>query len=517
MKRFIHWLGLGRFNRFDIAVLGIVALCGLLKLPQPFMGDQAWFTVVASKLDQGGVLLRDVWETKQPGFVFFYYVAGSLFGFTEVGIHAFELLYMLAFSGILIVATKDYFVNTTMASLSPLFVVGVYYGVAGVWFQTQAEILVEFPIFLTLWFALQATRSSNRQFKYWFVSGMMGGIVLLFKLVYLPIIAVFWMVALYALARSNPKSLIQSFLLLIFGTALPLLSALLYFFLHDALELAYWTYFQYPVSAISDLPLSLYVLRDLFNWFTLHFSSLMALSIIGAYASLTRRPDNLSANLIMWILFGAVVILVQRSWYEYHIQLLLVPFGLLAARGVDAIWSFSKKSASFTLKDRLVLIFSFLSLFLYPIGSLVTTGLSLARDGFALNPDQRFEYQVGLNKFYQSVAEETAFLSESESLPGDIFVIGDPLYYFLSGRNPAIPLPVLWFRVLPEQWDQINEAIHARHPPYIFVATDAIDVVRLETSADMVPYLEETVRHIQANYVKLKHSNLGDWYILRDK
>ncbi|MCB0116532.1 MAG: hypothetical protein KDD84_20680, partial [Caldilineaceae bacterium] len=91
-------------NTLDVVVLMAVIVVALVSLPQPFMGDQAINTIIAEKMSQGEVLYRDVWDLKHPGIFGFLFVAGSLFGFNEIGIHLFELLYMLAFSVVSIFA-----------------------------------------------------------------------------------------------------------------------------------------------------------------------------------------------------------------------------------------------------------------------------------------------------------------------------------------------------------------------------------------------------------------------------
>lgn len=83
--------------------------------------------------------------------------------------------------------------------------------------------------------------------------------------------------------------------------------------------------------------------------------------------------------------------------------------------------------------------------------------------------------------------------------------------------NPAIPLPALWFRALPEQWIQMMNLLDEKRPPYIFVAGNAFDVVRYEDTPKMVPYLEQTILHIKENYRLLRSSDVGVWYVLRNR
>ena len=99
----------------------------------PFAGDQAIFTVHARQLTRGAVLYRDIFEFRQPGIFIFYAVSGQLFGFTEVGIHLFELIYWLVFSIFAIVALRPYFAARWAVSLVPIFtVVASYWSRGGI-------------------------------------------------------------------------------------------------------------------------------------------------------------------------------------------------------------------------------------------------------------------------------------------------------------------------------------------------------------------------------------------------
>jgi hypothetical protein len=75
------------------ALLVIVA-AGLIRLEMPLNGDQALFLSYARRFDEGLRLYVDLWDVKPPAVFAFYYLAGSLFGFTDRGIHLFELLWM---------------------------------------------------------------------------------------------------------------------------------------------------------------------------------------------------------------------------------------------------------------------------------------------------------------------------------------------------------------------------------------------------------------------------------------
>jgi hypothetical protein len=64
-------------------------------VPESFFGDQALNALMGKVIASGGAPYADLWDLKHPGVFFFFAAGGMLFGFDEVGIHLFELLWML--------------------------------------------------------------------------------------------------------------------------------------------------------------------------------------------------------------------------------------------------------------------------------------------------------------------------------------------------------------------------------------------------------------------------------------
>jgi hypothetical protein len=504
-----------RLDKLEVLSLIAIILIGLIHLPFPFTGDQALFTIGALKISQGAILYRDFWDLKQPGLYGFYLLAGTLFGFDEVGIHGFELLYMVVFSLVLMKSLRDYYTNSSMASLVPLLTVGIYYGVSGQWHLTQLEALVGFPMFLCLWFASGSRYPEGRQALRFFLSGVMGGIVLLFKVVFLPILAAFWLTAVIeaTVGKRQPflSTLTRICVPVVVGTVVPLLAVLGYFASSNTVGLLYWTWFEYPAQLMRDPPYSNSVVPGL-RWLISQFAPSMALALIGAYLSLTKRGDRLlTVNLVLWTVLGVGVILLQRvSRWEYHYFLLFAPLGILSVKALDILWEQMKALGPAVSSWRgclagslgLVLLFS-------PIlVSLAKKGLDLARSGFALTKEQRLHYQLSYSNAYADVRAEVSFLSEPGSLPGDIYVFGDPTYYLLSGRGQAIALngwgPELW---LPSQSKRLTEQLTQACPSYIF---NGMGNLISERSP-------ETAHFIDENYRAVRASSRGVWYALREK
>src|SRR6266566_2432657 len=100
---------MSRFGKLEILAIAVVVLAGSVHLAQPYRDDQAFFTIGAWRINQGAVLYRDYWDIKQPGIFLFYLAGGKLFGFDEIGIRGFELLYMVGFALVLMIALRNYF------------------------------------------------------------------------------------------------------------------------------------------------------------------------------------------------------------------------------------------------------------------------------------------------------------------------------------------------------------------------------------------------------------------------
>lgn len=504
-------------NYLDILVLIVVFLIGVIHLFEPFSYDQSLFIIGAKAINEGKLLYRDFWDWKQPGIYGFYFVGGRLFGFNEVGIHTFELIYQMLLAVVLQFTMRNYYHFRAIASIVPLLTVGTYYSIANHWQFSQVETLAGFPLFLCLWFANQAAQFSRRRVLWLWLSGLMGSVVLLFKLMFLPIILAFWIITLFAILKQRPKSLklalFQFGVALGLGIVLPLLPILVYFAQFDQLRLVYKTFFVYPPRAnaqtFTDNAAS--IQNQFINglgWFVQKMVTFIPLGLIGAAVSFSHQKNRLTLFFSVWFLLGCIVIWIQlTSLWQYHYFLLLVPLGILAAKGLDIIWGKIHNLKVFSWGWRSVFIVTFgLILLLSPIlKSLVKKSITLVQYRFALSSEQRFNYQRHL--LYATFLEEVAFLAEPRSLPGDIYVFGNNLYYYLSGRGQAIAIngsypPTL----LPEHWLQILEELQQVRPPYIFVNHGFKNIIA-RRSPDLIRWLEQ-------NYRIIRESNAGNWYIL---
>ncbi|MEH2160822.1 MAG: hypothetical protein V7K38_07180 [Nostoc sp.] len=500
---------IAKLNKIDFIVLIVIVIIGLIHLPFPFDGDQAFFRLGALEMQQGKVLYRDFWDIKQPGIFCFYFLAGSLFGFNEIGIHLFELIYMVFFSITLLLTLKSYFRHQIIASLVPLLTVGVYYTVSGAWHLTQVEALVGFPLFLCLWLTFKSFKNDGKQrFYLLLMSGLIGGIVLLFKLLLLLIVVGLWLtIFMYSLIikrQKIQKILIDTCLPIFIGIMLPLLVVASYFVWVNSFSIVYQTFFIYPPLILANTIFNKINFISGIKWLLESFYPLLLMGSVAVYISLYKSKNILTLLLVVWCIFGLSVIFLQRTaLWQYHYLLLFVPIGILATKGLDILWDYLKELRS--LIPAVLLIFL---LFLPLSLALIKKSATLARNNFALTEDTRLQYQTIFRKKYPSLHDEANFISQSGSIAGDIYVAGDPSIYYFSGRNQATILrgwALEYF--LSEQWLALINQLDSSKPPYIFIDYEPQAIIK----ANFPKMLE----FVEQRYQIMRQDNNGIWYILK--
>jgi hypothetical protein len=502
-------INIPKLSKIDFLVLIAVAIIGIIHLPFPFSGDQALFTTGALEMQQGKILYKDFWDLKQPGIYYFYFLAGTLFGFNEIGIHIFELIYMMLFSIILQLTLKPYFRHQIIASLVPLLTVGVYYISSYHRQLTQVEGLVGFPLFLCLWLTYESFNSEGKQrFFQLLLSGFIGGIVLIFKLIFLPILLGFWLTILLhsVLIKHHKikKIVIEIFLPIFIGIIFPILLVVSYFASVDSLSIVYKTFFVYPSQVVAHGTFNISKLLFGTLWFLKSFVTLILLAIVAVNVSLRQSKNLLTLLFFVWLIFGLAIIFLQtRSLWSYHYLLLFVPTGILAAKGLDILWQPFKESSSRLIK--ILIPFLLLLPLLFNLQSKI---VALVQNKFALTRDTEFQYQNAFRKDYTSLRSEVEFLSQPGSFSGNIFVAGDPSIYYLSGRTQATSLNAWSLELfLSEQWPQLLGELDSSKPPYIFISNNYQSLIKSQ-----FPNILELIAQ---RYRILSQSNDGIWYIYK--
>ena len=496
--------------------LALVALICAIHLPFPLRGDQALFATAAMEISDGGGLYTDFWDVKQPGIFLFFVAAGTLFGYTEVGIHLFELIYWLAFSVVLLATMGRQMKTPAFAALLPVLSVGSYYAISGSLDITQLEALAAFPIFVSMWLAYRAANSAKPSLLM-VGSGVAGGFAVVFKLLFLILLVPFWLRSAAERSSESGKSFPASLLGVVSGVGVGLLipvglvTALLANW--GALSIAVDTFFRIPPRILAELPgAPLERLIRSGALFMRVYGPMVLLVLAGLWLFRRSAMDRLSKYLWSWCLLGAVVILAQRqSWWLYHFQLIGFPLALLAVATLDRLWSepvAALKARGTRSAPRFLIVAALLALPMLIL--LGRPAMSLIQNRLALNATDRAAFQDRFsNGEYEKVSADVQFLHDAGAHQGDIYVAGDPLYYWLSGRGQATSLNgwALEF-FLDEQWIQLAGQLEASQAPYVFVSdrySNLIDA-RGEPFADL----------LALKYVVVSTSHDGTWYELVD-
>jgi hypothetical protein len=486
-----------------------VALVGLIHLPFPFEGDHAYFAVVASAMADGARLYVDMWDINQPGIFLFYLAAGSSFGFTEVGIHLFELLYWLVFSAALLVTIGRRMASRVIAGLLPIFTVGAYYLLADRGKLMKVESLSALPIFLAVWFAYRFTTSPNRWLL--FASGFAGGIAVSFKLALSVVLIPIWLLTLAFLIRDRDrqwwKVTGEAVSLAVLGALVPigLLLVLLsrWGILGVAVETAFVAPFRYldvPGAPIERLLLG-------FRWLILGYGPMLVSATWIVWRSWRVSRDRLVGYLATWSLFGFGLHLFQyTTWWGYHLHLATFPVGILAVLAIDQLWE--RRSTQPGGHQKLTRgLFAGVTVMLIPSAVfLVSRSVTLVRAGFALEAEQRLSFQTAYSGgSYGQIAADVDFLKAPGSRPGAIFVAGDPLYYWLAGRGHAIVQSGWTLEYyFTDQWRAMAQEVEAALPVYVFVSDDYREVINLHGS--------EFAAVLAERYGVLRVSEVGTWF-----
>ena len=205
------------------------------------------------------------------------------------------------------------------------------------------------------------------------------------------------------------------------------------------------------------------------------------------------------------------MILIQRlSWWEYHYSLLMIPLGILAVicieKLVEGIDIFIKRRWKIPAYVSMLVI---LTLLFIPTGRRLIQKFQRSNQIEMIKIGERnFEVTGDAAADYKSISADTTFLA-AENPEATMFVISNPLYYYLSDSSPLFASNGAMSDMFTDfEWTRLNGEMSERFPKYIFIETKLI-----EPTAEENPTFINT---LHKNYSIYTTSERGSFYKLND-
>lgn len=486
----------------------LVVAIGASRLFDPFSGDQALFLVGAKTLHAGGALYRDYWDIKQPGIFAFFLTAGTLFGFTQIGAHALDVVWQTAFAVALVSGLRGALRDPRWAAFAPLGVVGATYAGSSPWHLLQVEELVGFPIFVCIWAASVAGRGRSVSTQLSLVSGLAAGVVLLFKLLLAPVVvAVTIAITFHAQASSSAAERMRFWFMWLLGILIPFAIYAAYAASTSSFRIGMETTFAVPFQIAAFAPHApLARLNDSALRLLLYFRGIILLALIGAVTMRNESMHPWRAACLTWIVSGLAVILAQlQSWWQYQFVLLVPPFGILATFGAAYLGECvarGRRRGLIALAASGVVAYIAVPL---PQGAIGTI-LRIVRERPFASAAALERYRVTTSTEYAAAVVDAALPLRVGSESGPIYVFGNPLVYVLTNREQAIAM-TSWASYLdpPSIWSRLDNELSAAKPSYIFVLHGRSDEISRARSPKISAALSQ-------DYVEAAQTMYGTWY-----
>lgn len=454
-----------------VGVIVLIAVIGALQAPLPFSGDAALYQSGARAMESGQVLFRDFWDLKQPGIYLVHLIAGRLFGFDEVGLRLAELLLLLGLSGALVHVLRRSFEPRWIVAVVPLASVGTYYVVASEWHLTQPAVLVSVPLFALLALVSGARAGAWR----WLVAGVVGALALSFGL-YVGAVVIAIAIAALILTRLVDRNAISAILLkgagpFALGFLVVVVAELTWLSSRGAMDVFLWTHSGWRDLAI-DVRGRFALGHAVYSafWFGRSFWPWLVLIPFAGFGWRGLAQERIFVLAFVWLIVGGVATAVEpfAAW-EFDYLKLMVPTAMLAARGLHGLLSRGERAA---LTSRRLLAAA--------AGLLLLTSMAPLREKDQLIRKYAGSgyggagtLRSGLSARYGAAWRSTAFLRDSASRPGEIYVFGNPLIHLLSDRPHASAIHGWAWELQPtSMWEALERDLQERQPPFVFVAAD---------------------------------------------
>ncbi|MBS0612722.1 MAG: hypothetical protein U1F35_15270 [Steroidobacteraceae bacterium] len=464
------------YNQFSISLMTASAVIILSHLRLPLTGDQALYLYGAKAMDAGEVLYKDFWDVKQPGVYIFYWLAGRLFGFDALGLHIMEAIWLAAAAYLATDMAARSIRSPLIRRVLPLTSVGCFYVAASAWHLTQPDGLVALPIVLGAWAICghfdPGPISSGRLF----IVGVSAGLAGLFVTTMLVVPLGLLLTAVWSRWHRSQRRTCWPGLAGYFAVAAGFLAVvgvmLAWFAAKGALAEMLWTNFSHPFASYVERDREVSQMAGSVKWFVEATLCWQPLALLGCLVTLRREMHGDAGALpgllaMSWIGLAACGILLQyRYFWAFHFNQMFVPFGILAALGIEAVLRQLRVTPRLGAK-RLAYIAILAAALAFPC--LVT--LKVYRLVSAVPQ---------ADQYAQSAAGAVGHANPNDR----IFVFGNPRILLASGLRQAVPENGWALELLTaDQWLTFGERIKRARPAFVYLDTGYDNLLTAEQPA----------------------------------
>jgi hypothetical protein len=349
MRTKLKYLGKSDLILF-LLLLSLTILIRLPTLLEPWGADQAGFGFVAKGILEGKVPYRDFYSLTGYGVFFTFALFFKLFGMNMVSVHIGHLLVSLLTVILVFLLTHRLFgrnVAFAAAFIYTIFSNGLAFSGFGYenksawgtyWYLAQREVFM--ALLITGAVLLTSVKTTKRRKLLSFMCGLLIGLAAFYKVTATLMLFLFMGYIVYdefsVSHRLLSLKLLGSLFALLLGFILINLPFLYYFWIHGALKDVYQALFLH-VSLYARISRGLRI-ETLFSG---HYSILSENLVLWLFSIISclyivfqdRTRNNLL--LVFWTLLTLVMVWGQGKFFGYHFILLVPPFSILTAYGLQ--------------------------------------------------------------------------------------------------------------------------------------------------------------------------------------
>lgn len=512
-----------RNNLAHPIVLGVLALILVPILFLPLGIDQCTFVRASQVMFNGGKLYSDYYEQKTPLVFFLYGIGGFVFGDSDVGYRAFDLLWQLLTVFSLLYCIKKITGNQLTATISA-FVYVILYCSMGHSETMQCE---SFIAPLVVWLVFLSSTESYSTSKSLLLRGILTGFCFGMKFTF----GLVFVSNILEEMLSVKKGVMRRILLIGSGFALGSVSSLWMFFNPLVLQ-GYLHVLEYTRAYASTPQLNFEFFRIALLHLGHFFGDNISLAItvasafgvgisIQSYNSETKiKTDRMAQICILLLIAFMFSIVIERKFFPYHYLRIYIPLSVLSSLGVSSIISFIRRNwMSFVSSWKVILtLLCLTTLFMSPLPR------------FAKNIRASYSYFMsnGTNWLtFQSIDDPSRFVEDSKNIASFIrsshkkgrtfaFATSASYLYRQLDERPfsRFSMPMYYYaKVTPKgAYEEMFEEVKQVH--WLVAQTnDVLPALYGHTKSSWECVRQDTVmfKYLSTNFTKVKE--IGAFYV----